>query len=32
MDHERVVKKILNSKLKGRRRMGRSRLRSLEDV
>jgi hypothetical protein len=32
MDHGRVIKKILNSKLKGRRGMGRPRLRRLEDV
>jgi len=32
MDHGRAVKKILNSKLKERRKMGRPRLRRLEDV
>jgi len=32
MDDGRVVKKILKSKLKGRRRMGRPRLKRLEGV
>jgi len=32
MNHGRVVKKIFESKPKGRRRMGRSRLRCLVDV
>jgi hypothetical protein len=32
MDHGRVVKKIFDSKLEGRRRMGRPRSRWLEDT
>jgi hypothetical protein len=32
MHHEMIVKKIFESKLEGRRKMGRSRLRQLEDV
>jgi hypothetical protein len=32
MDHARVVKKMFESKLEGRRRRGRPRLRWLEDV
>jgi hypothetical protein len=32
MDHGRVVKRIYDSKQEGRRRMGRPRLRWLEDV
>ena len=32
MHHERIVKKVFESKLEGRRKMGRSRLRQLEDA